>query len=383
MRKFIILGLIGSVMVVGFAFALPQTKAQTVPALTESQIQAIITLLQTFGAGADVISNVNNALRGLPTTAVSTGFVNLKEVLGNPRVSCEVPRLSFGDNNNSVHLIQDALSKGGYYPEGLITGYYGKLTKAAVQRFQQAKGLNATGNVGEKTAALLTDLVKSYYSECGVVVAPEKPSVEVISPNFAAAPVVTLTVNNQTFSSENVKNTITIPHNTAEIISWTAINASACYLTASPSTLNWSGMVGTSGAKSTGNLTASQTFDVVCTNTSGSATASLAINVATPFNEAALFTVSLPPSGAILYKGSTYKFVWSGADLGVTKYSVYLVGGSFGPTGYRYLGELDTSYQGYFQWTVPYDIVSGSNYQLQFSGPYATGDNTDSFTISD
>jgi len=37
------------------------------------------------------------------------------------------------------------------YPEGLVTGYYGNLTKRAVQRFQASKGISQTGYVGPLT----------------------------------------------------------------------------------------------------------------------------------------------------------------------------------------------------------------------------------------
>jgi peptidoglycan hydrolase-like protein with peptidoglycan-binding domain len=47
------------------------------------------------------------------------------------------------------------------YPEGLITGYFGGLTKVAVQRFQAAYGLPQVGNVGPLTLAKINGLINS------------------------------------------------------------------------------------------------------------------------------------------------------------------------------------------------------------------------------
>lgn len=44
------------------------------------------------------------------------------------------------------------------YPEGEITGYYGKLTEAAVMRFQKKYGIRVTGEVGPQTRAKLHEL---------------------------------------------------------------------------------------------------------------------------------------------------------------------------------------------------------------------------------
>lgn len=93
------------------------------------------------------------------------------------------------------------------------------------------------------------------------------------------------------------------------------------------------------------------------------------------------FTVTFPSVAAILQQGSTYNLTWSGSDPGVTSYSVYLVGGSLGSAGSRYLGIAYTS-QSSFSWTVPSDVATGSGYQIQFSGVGATGDNSDSFSIA-
>lgn len=53
-----------------------------------------------------------------------------------------------------AYFAQDKL----IYPEGLVTGYFGKLTEAAVKRFQVKYGIDAVGIVGPITRAKLKEL---------------------------------------------------------------------------------------------------------------------------------------------------------------------------------------------------------------------------------
>ncbi len=77
--------------------------------------------------------------------------------------------LSSGSNGDDVKTLQQILLDEGVYPSGLITGYFGSLTKEAVIRFQEKYknevlvpgGLqNGTGYVGKATRAKLNSLIK-------------------------------------------------------------------------------------------------------------------------------------------------------------------------------------------------------------------------------
>ncbi len=61
--------------------------------------------------------------------------------------------LYYGMNSEEVKCLQIFLKNLGpeIYPEGLITGYYGPLTMAAVKRYQALKGILATGYFGPLT----------------------------------------------------------------------------------------------------------------------------------------------------------------------------------------------------------------------------------------
>ncbi len=92
------------------------------------------------------------------------------------------------------------------------------------------------------------------------------------------------------------------------------------------------------------------------------------------------FSITSPVSGTTLQYGQTYNFVYQGGSTS-TVYSVYLVGGALGTTSSIPLGTLNTATADWFAWTVPSSIPAGSGYQLQFSGPGATGGNSPSYII--
>lgn len=88
---------------------------------------------------------------------------------GAPQNSFVIP-LRFGMSNSDVARLQTLLAQdSSLYPEGLVTGYFGTLTRQAVTRFQekyaseilQPLGLNrGTGFVGSATLRKLSELVK-------------------------------------------------------------------------------------------------------------------------------------------------------------------------------------------------------------------------------
>ena len=62
-----------------------------------------------------------------------------------------------GTRSDEVKEVQEMLISAGYLEEGGADGIFGAKTEAAVLAFQQAKGLDATGMVGEGTFNALKD----------------------------------------------------------------------------------------------------------------------------------------------------------------------------------------------------------------------------------
>ncbi|KPJ56029.1 hypothetical protein AMJ49_05910, partial [Parcubacteria bacterium DG_74_2] len=75
-------------------------------------------------------------------------------------------------------------------PEGLVTGYFGPLTKNAVKRFQKIAGIEQVGVVGPKTSARINELLtvgagKSGKVPPGLLIAPgirKKANLEFLKP---------------------------------------------------------------------------------------------------------------------------------------------------------------------------------------------------------
>lgn len=64
--------------------------------------------------------------------------------------------LSLGMRGSDVSALQTFLaSDTTIYPQGLVTGYYGFLTKAAVSNFQSRNGISSVGRVGPATLPVL------------------------------------------------------------------------------------------------------------------------------------------------------------------------------------------------------------------------------------
>jgi len=69
-----------------------------------------------------------------------------------------ISQLREGASGDNVKLLQTILaSDSDVYPEGIISGYFGKLTANAVRHFQKKYGLDQVGFVGPKTLTKLNE----------------------------------------------------------------------------------------------------------------------------------------------------------------------------------------------------------------------------------
>ena len=132
-------------LVAGIAFAVVAPRAEAA-ALTSTQISAIISLLQSFGADATTVANVTASLNGTTPSVPSTP---------STPSSCSFTRdLTLGATGADVTSLQQALiAKGHAIPAG-ATGLFGPQTQAAVIAWQKAAGITpAAGYFGPKSRA--------------------------------------------------------------------------------------------------------------------------------------------------------------------------------------------------------------------------------------
>jgi len=155
--------LLGLTLVVS-GFAIAPSPAQAA-GLTESQIQAIISLVTSFGADATTISNINASLRGQATTGSSSasGTTASGSACINLSFDSYLDRSDAQTNGEVTRLQQFLAQNSSIYPEARVTGYFGPATERAVQRWQAMKGLVSSGDadstgygyVGPKTRAVM------------------------------------------------------------------------------------------------------------------------------------------------------------------------------------------------------------------------------------
>lgn len=70
--------------------------------------------------------------------------------------------LSVGSSGSQVTQLQQFLATNSQiYPSGIVTGYYGPLTAAAVTQFQVAYGIDQVGQVGPVTEAKVNSIMAS------------------------------------------------------------------------------------------------------------------------------------------------------------------------------------------------------------------------------
>ncbi len=141
--------------------------------LTQAQISAIISLLQSFGADSTTISSVNSALSGTPVVApVTSGTYSFTR------------DLTVGSTGDDVKELQKYLNSAGYAIAASGAGsmgnestYFGSLTKLAVAKWQAANALSpAVGYFGSLSRAKYVALMG------GVVVTPVTPTTPVVTP---------------------------------------------------------------------------------------------------------------------------------------------------------------------------------------------------------
>lgn len=123
------------------------------------------------------ILNKTNIMKKLTQSSSSLGTFGVITVLASFFLASQVyayntvdVQLDFGEKNQDVTNLQAFFKdNASIYPEGLVTGYYGSLSRAAVERFQTQKGIVSSGTaastgfgrVGPSTRDAVNALINS------------------------------------------------------------------------------------------------------------------------------------------------------------------------------------------------------------------------------
>jgi len=106
--------------------------------------------------------------QGATVTQTTTPSATSGQAASQAKVTITITKvLKLGSENKEVRQLQELLAKDtGIYPEGKVTGYFGALTRKAVQNFQKKYGIASSGNenttgyglVGPKTLAKIKEV---------------------------------------------------------------------------------------------------------------------------------------------------------------------------------------------------------------------------------
>ena len=142
--------LLSSIVLVSFVLMGPVSAFAdtTVSSATASaQVQLLLTQIQ----------NLQTQIKGLQALqtqvqTATTGVVSTLQLIRNLRE---------GMTGADVTALQTILAADPtIYPEGTVTGYYGRLTSQALKKFQKKYGIEAVGFVGPKTLKKLNEVIK-------------------------------------------------------------------------------------------------------------------------------------------------------------------------------------------------------------------------------
>lgn len=156
--------------VLSIVFALAIVGVLAAPALTKATI--------TVSSLQELIITLQKQIETLRTQmeALQQAKVEVKETTKEIKGTLQLVRnLKVGMSGDDIKTLQELLATDSdIYPEGLITGYYGKMTEKAVKMLQKKLCIDQVGQVGPQTMRRINELLeegagKSYGGEGGHV----------------------------------------------------------------------------------------------------------------------------------------------------------------------------------------------------------------------
>ncbi|MDO8536710.1 MAG: peptidoglycan-binding protein [bacterium] len=136
-KKYLTVFTVVSIVLGNSLVASAQTTTTTTTSL-QALIQSLQAQITALNAQIEIRNKANAEIKAVAS-----------EIKGTLKL---ISKLREGASGDDVRLLQEILaSDSSIYPEGRITGFFGRLTAQAVKRFQKKHGLEQVGNVGPKT----------------------------------------------------------------------------------------------------------------------------------------------------------------------------------------------------------------------------------------
>lgn len=137
--------------------------------LVASLLPATFILAQNNNSNSDtqtLIKQLQEQIKSLEAQ-----IVELRAQLETAKIELKFTKtLVRGMTGDEVKQLQEFLKQfSDIYPEGLVTGYFGPLTEAAVKRLQEKQNIEPVGIVGPKTRTKLNELITEGAGSSGVV----------------------------------------------------------------------------------------------------------------------------------------------------------------------------------------------------------------------
>lgn len=128
--------------VVALGVMAPAVAFAQTPTTTSANVQAILAQIQALETQIAALRAQHKALMEQQSTALQTLVQTMKE----------------GSTGDQVAVLQALLALDpSIYPEGTVSGYFGRLTAEAVKRYQRKHGIDSLGVVGPKTLKKLNE----------------------------------------------------------------------------------------------------------------------------------------------------------------------------------------------------------------------------------
>jgi hypothetical protein len=123
-------------------------------AAVSDALAAVLAMQKQLAQMLTEIQSMQSKLLQIAASLAANAPTRGASVAVSPVATLFFSDLAVGSSGDEVTALQNRLTAGGYY-SGPVTGFYGSLTKAAVFRYQTARGVPSTGEIDAATRAAL------------------------------------------------------------------------------------------------------------------------------------------------------------------------------------------------------------------------------------